>query len=506
MRSPPAAASVPLVLAALLAQACAAPARTFRCPEHGGAPWRELTSDHFVLRTDLGAPEAAALVARLERLRAGVAATLGAPSLGTPAPEDEARVEVIAFRTDQEYRPFAPDGAEGYYLRYAGGPPRIVLSGAIDRRQRALLAHELTHHYLAGALRRQPRWFAEGLAVYMESLGDDPGVRALHVGAPPADRLARARASPVPVRELLAWDGGPGARPALDDYAASWLLVHWLAHRRPEAFGELERRLAEGEAPARAWTAALPDLDPAVPGALERLDRTLAEYARGPLEARRREAEVPVAVGYFERAVAPVEVHALRLALWQLGPRKGRAALEDEVREALVEDPAHPIALQYLAAMDKLDPARLARRSVAAHPEDPRAWTFLASALDGEEQAGAREAALRRAADLAPSNPAALHNLAQELLARGRSGEGLPFARRAAQIAPWSAPVLAGYAAVLSDLGRCGEAIPLQQRALDALPEREPADARRELLRGLDRYALQCQLARRLEPAAAARP
>lgn len=495
------AAPLTLALIALLAQGCAAPARTFRCPVDGGAPWRELTSDHFVLRTDLREPEAAALVARLERLRAAVAA-----ALGTAPADDELRVEVIAFRTEEEYRPFAPDGAEGYYLRHAGGPPRVVLSGALDRRQRALLAHELTHHYLAGALRRQPRWLAEGLAVYAESLADDPGGQALRVGAPPPERLARARASPVPVRELLAWDGTPGDRPALDAYAASWLLVHWLAHRRPEAFGALRHRLAEGEAPAQAWSAALPELDPARPGALEALDRTLAAYARGTPEARIAQAEVPIAVGYFERPVAPAEVHALRLALWQHGPRKGRAALDGEVREALREDPAHPIALQFLAAIDRLDAAALARRSVTAHPADPRAWTFLASALDGEAHAAAREAAYRRAAELAPANPAALSNLAQELLERGRSGEGLPFARRAAQLAPWSAPVLAGYAAVLSDLGRCWEALPIQQRALDALPEREVAAARRQLLRGLDRYAVQCRLARRTDDPVPAGP
>lgn len=56
MRSAPAAALLPLALAALVAQACAAPTRTFPCPAHGGAAWRELTSDHFVLRTDLPAP------------------------------------------------------------------------------------------------------------------------------------------------------------------------------------------------------------------------------------------------------------------------------------------------------------------------------------------------------------------------------------------------------------------------------------------------------------------
>ncbi|WP_248357204.1 hypothetical protein [Anaeromyxobacter oryzae] len=484
MRSPPLACAV---LAALLA-ACAAPS-AFRCPAQGGPPWRELSTDHLVLRTDLPAREASALAGRLERMRVAVGAALfeGAP----PAP---GQVEVIAFRTAEEYRPFAPEGAAGYYLRYAGGPPRIVLSGALQPWQRALLAHELTHHFLASVFHRQPRWLAEGLAVYMESLGDDaPGSAAVTVGAPPPARLDRARTRPVPVRELLAWDGGPGLRPALDYYAASWVLVHWLAHRRPAAFAELQRRLAAGAEPAAAWRAALPEHDPDVPGALEALDDVLAEYVRAPIETQRRMVEVPIAVGYFERPVPPAEIHAIRLVLWQHGPDKGRAALEREVAEALGEDAAHPIALQFRAALDGTDPAPLARAAVAAHPDDPRAWTFLATALPSPDDAAAREAAYRRAAELAPRNAAAVHNLAAELLAQGRSGEALPHARRAVKLAPWSPPVLAAYAAVLSDLGQCAAALAAQRRAMEALPERASAESRAELAAGLGAYKAQCR-------------
>jgi tetratricopeptide (TPR) repeat protein len=484
MRPPPSACAV---LLALASAACAAPAASFRCPARGGVPWRELATDHFVVRTDLPARDAAAIVGRLERLRAAVGA-----ALFEGAPEAPGRIEVIAFRTAAEYAPFAPAGAAGYYLRDAGGPPRIVLAAGIAAWQRALLAHELTHHFLASVFHRQPRWLAEGLAVYMESLGEDAGTGAVEVGAPPPARLDRARTRPVPVRELLAWDGRPGARPDLDAYAGSWLLVHYLAHRRADAFADLQRRLAAGEDPGAAWRAALPDLDPGRAGALEALDEALAEYVRAPVEAHRRAVEVPVAVGYFERPVPTPEVHAIRLALWAHGPDKGRAALEAEVREALSEDPAHPIALQVRAALDGTDAAPLARASVAAHPDDARAWTFLGVALDGGAEAAEREAAYRRAAELAPSNPVALHNLASDLVAQGRSGEALPFARRAASLAPWSPPVLAGYAAALSDLGQCRDAIDVQRRALEALAERADKESREALARGLSGYERQC--------------
>lgn len=483
------AAATCAVLLTLLAAGCATPGLAFRCPARGGPAWHELSSEHFVLRTDLPRDRAAALVGRLERVRAAVAA-----ALFDEAPAVPGRVEVIAFRSAREYQAFAPEGATAYYLRYAGGPPRIVLSGEIGAAQRGLLAHELTHHFLSGVFRRQPRWFAEGLAVYLESLGEDRPGRPFRVGAPPPGRLERARAGKVRVRALLDWDGSAAGPDALDRYAASWLLVHWLIHRAPAAFDELQRRLADGASPEEAWRAALPayDLDAGGP---EALDGVLAAHARGPLEGDRRELPVPAVVGLHEQAVPAAEVHAIRLALWSHGPPRPRAALEGEVREALEESPDHPVALQVLAGLRGGDPLPLARRAAAAHPDDPRAWTFLAGALRGPAAAAEREGAYRRAAALAPENPAALHNLAQELLGAGRSGEALPIARRAAQLAPWSPPLLAGYAAVLSDLGRCDEALAAQQRALDALPERAGADARRELQAGLERYAAQCRAA-----------
>ncbi|HSD20001.1 MAG TPA: hypothetical protein VLC54_08185 [Anaeromyxobacter sp.] len=482
--------SAPVLLTSLvLLGACAGGARPFRCPDHGGAEWRALASDHFVLRTDLGGAEAATLLGRFERMRAAVAAALPATQ---PAP---GRVEVIAFRSTAEYAPFAADGAEGYYLRSEGGPPRIVLAGALRPDQRALLAHEIAHHFLAGAFQRQPRWFAEGLAVSMESLGADVPGSALVLGAPPEARLERARRSPVPARALLAWDGSAGGRDVLDWYAASWLLVDYLSSVRAEAFADLQRRLAGGESPEHAWRAAFPEHDPARPGALAALDAALAAHARGRLGTDVRTIAVPAAIGYFEERIPAAEVHAIRLALWQHGPEKPERALRAEIEETLAEDRAHPIALQYRAALWGEDPVRLARAAVEGHPLDPRAWTFLASSLDGPDGAAEREDAFRRAAELAPGNAAALHNLASELLAQGRSGEALPVARRAVHLAPWSPPVLAGFAAVLSDLGQCAAALPVQQRAIEALPERVPEQARRAFEGRLDAYARQCRVA-----------
>jgi len=91
-------------------------------------------------------------------------------------------------------------------------------------------------------------------------------------------------------------------------------------------------------------------------------------------------------------------VHAIRLLLWAGGTaREGdEGARRAELDEGLLEDPAHPVLLRLLAREEGRDPLPLARRAVEGHPEDPRAWSFLAESLPSGELEG-REAALRRA-------------------------------------------------------------------------------------------------------------
>jgi Flp pilus assembly protein TadD len=403
---------------------------------------------------------------------------------------------VVAFRTEAAYRAFAPPGVDAYYLRSAGGPPRIVVSGRLDSRQRAMLAHELTHHYLSLVFVRQPRWFSEGLATLMEPVGDETSGGLMTVGQAPPTRVSRLRnaLSRVPTRDLLTWEGGSTSQhSALDYYAASWLLVHYLAFRTPERFTDLQRRLVRGESPDAAWRGAFPEWSPSQPRALEGLDLALEAYLAGEAQTRMRQVAEAWQGRPQARAIPPPEVHAIRLGLWSLGPEKGRGALRAEVDEALAEDPDHPLALQHLATLTGAPPLPLARRAVASHPDDPRAWTFLAGALKGEPFDVERIAAYRKAADLAPGNAAALHNLAVELLVQGQSGQALPVAREAVRLAPWSPPLLDGYAAVLIDLGQCGPAIEMQERALEVFPERSSELARQSLKDRLEAYRVRCK-------------
>jgi tetratricopeptide (TPR) repeat protein len=477
-----------LGLVALVGCATGAP---FICPARGGPPWRDVASEHFVLRTDLDLEDARQLLVALERLRTAVIS-----ALFDELPASQTGVEVVAFRSEAAYRAFAPPRVDAYYLRSAGGPPRIVLAGRLDRRQKAMLAHEMTHHYLSSIFLRQPRWFSEGLATLMESVGDQGDGPLLTVGtAPPARSIRLNReTSKVPTRELLVWDGSAtAAHPALDYYSASWLLAHYLSFRQPERFVDLQRRLVQGESPEAAWRGAFPDWDPARPRALEALDLVLEAYLGGEAQTRFRQVRETWRGEPLVRFIPPAEVHAMRLALWNQGPDKGVTALRMEVTEALEEDADHPLALQFKATLTGEPALPLARRAVASHADDPRAWTFLAGALKGEPHNAERLVAYQTAARLADGNAAALFNYSTELLAQGRSGEALPVAREAARLAPWSPPVLDGYAAVLVDLGACAQALDVQRRALEVLSERAPEPARQALRDRLQQILAQCR-------------
>ncbi len=464
----------------------------FVCPARGGPVWHDVGSDHFVLRTDLDLEEANRLLARLERVRTAVIS-----ALFDEVPASRGAVEVVAFRSEAEYREFAPRGVDAYYLRSAGGPPRIVLSGRLDGRQRAMLAHELTHHYLSSVFVRQPRWFSEGMATLMESVGDQIDGQVMTVGRAPAARLVRLRnpENRATVRALLAWEGGSTPEySALDFYGASWLLVHFLAYRTPEHFADLQRRLVRGESPAEAWRGAFPEWDPARPRALEGLDLALEAYLGAEAQMRYRRVRETWTGEPEVRTIPPAEVHAIRLVLWNQGPDKGAGALRAEVDEALAEDPDHPIALQFLASLTGQPALPLARRAVRSHQDDPRAWTFLALSLKGDEHDAERLTAYRTAATLAEGNAAALHNLAIELLAQGQSGQALPVEREAVRLAPWSPPLLDGYAAILLDLGKCADAVVVQQRALEVLSEQASEAARQALKERLQEIRAHCRL------------
>lgn len=457
----------------------------FVCSRHGGLRWRELGTEHFVLRTNLDSDRARALALELEQLRDAVA-----HGLLESSPPAGARVQVVISSLPRQFLRFSPAGAAGLFTESIWGEPTIVLPGELAKAQRTVIAHELAHMLTATDGARQPLWFREGVACYVETVrfhGPEANVRLGDVAHQRALAINLLRGS---MRGVLTERG----RLTVGQYGLAWLLVHFLMNERSEGLGALEERFARGEDPQAAWRAVFPEWDSEAPDGPGRLEDALFQYSLGGARAQvfphPRLVSIPPPA---ERLMSSAEVHDMRLAL--PSPNQGRgvpgAELLAEAREALEEDSGSPTAVALLSAEPGADRRALADRATRGRPRDARNWVLLASALPADEPA-AREAALRRALAADPESPVALHALARFLVDQRRASEALAPARRAVAIAPWSPSALDGAAAVLDALGDCKGALALEERALDNLHEGGSEEARTRFAERRDRLRAAC--------------
>ncbi len=372
------------------------------------------------------------------------------------------------------------------------GESVAVVGPAGQRDDLRIVLHEVAHQLAASAFARQPRWFAEGLATYLETIAVEG--EAAWVGRVNDLRAGEAAAIRVSSAELFAWRGGAG-QPGF--YGRAWLLVHYLVNHRPGAFTRLQKRLARAEDPLAAFAAELSEYDPRDPRALARLDSDLDAHLRGGEYAAVRLPFERPALTFAERALGAAEVHAIRLALPSAHPGARPEDRAAEIDEALREDPGHPVALMR-RGQGLLQPERmaLALEATRTHAASWQAWAFLASAVSSTEHCG-REAALRRAMSLAPENAPLLNDLAWSLVEGGRAAEALPIAEMAGRLEPWRASVLDTYAAAAAATGRCEEAVRAEERAVDLMPEEASAGERAALEDRLERYRSGCRGARR---------
>ncbi|WP_041453690.1 DUF1570 domain-containing protein [Anaeromyxobacter dehalogenans] len=491
MRQPPrpATAWAPVLAIGVAALSGCAGVGQFRCPEQGGPDWHELRTEHVVLQTDLPSWKAKELAGELERTF--VVVRTGLFRNPPPAP---GLLRVVAFASESEFERFAPMGAGAYYHRPPFFAPVVVMPGTLGDAQRTVIAHELTHHLTAQLFARQPPWFREGLASFMESMGTE-GSPSLG-GAPEhwswvASAYHGRSIRAADVLTASAFGDGSGMAVA---YAESWALVHFLVNREPERFGALQVRFARGQDPAAAWREVFPEWDPTAADGARALDEALDRYLNHHGTYASRPVRLPPAPRVTDRPMTAAEAHAARLSLLWFEPRVRYDApwLRAEVEHALTHDPGHVDALAlHAAAAGPEEALRLMERATAAHPEDARAWLVLAALLPpGQEER--RLEALQRAVAADDASAAALRVSAQFLLGAGRSGEALPLARRAVAMEPWNIGALVTLSSVLEDLGQCPEALALQRRAVDVFPDGGDAAAWASLVQRRTRLESAC--------------
>jgi Protein of unknown function (DUF1570) len=348
-------------LALLLAlAACRGPAVP-AVPSQGGPAWIELASEHFTVWTDASRGRATELVRQMEHLRQVV---LGVGFAGTSL-DDNALV--IALRNGDEVGAYVPQQFVAFAF-YGGAlkQPGIVLPA--DEETSHVITHELVHVISFNVIKNQPRWFAEGLAGFFETVNLDPDSAKGDVGAPNKNVVARLRITPpTPVAKMFACD----AYACMDDmfYATAWAMFSYLANTRPRDLIAYARRIDEGA--ANAWAESFSDLKP------EELDHQIRKWlAYGKHTVWRFDVALkqqPIK----ERTLRDADVYAARALLRERFRSVGDPQPQ-ELAHSLAADPTHLIANLVKAEYEKTIDLGRAKAVAAAHPDDWRAWWLVA--------------------------------------------------------------------------------------------------------------------------------
>jgi hypothetical protein len=359
----------PIALATLVACGPAIPP----LPSQGGPAWHEFTTEHFTLWTDTSATRARELMREMEDLRHVV---IGIAFHGG----GEGRVLVIALRDDAEVRAFLPgdfkaiasDGTTAVYQ------PMIMIPADSYSE---VVAHELTHTISQTVIPKQPRWFAEGLAKYFETIKIDRGRGTVDLGRAPTYRgepMVMSRLMSlgelVACKELTCADA--------HFYAAAWALFTYLMNEKRAEVTSYIQLLA---------TANLDELEADVKRWLVSGRHTVLHY----------NVKLPT-YAVTERELGDADVRAAR-ALLRLEFQGNLELAKLEADAALAIDPTHVVASLVRYRADKSITADAARALVKAHPDDWRAHMLLAWIVRTGEEAAA---AYKRGCELAAQNPA----------------------------------------------------------------------------------------------------
>ena len=460
-------AGLALALLALSASGCVT-SGTLVCPSDGGAPWREVVSTHFRLRTDVEPRGARRALEEFEgALSAFETEVFKRP---VPAPAGE-RVDLVLFARDEDFAAVAPPGATGWYLPRGHGevgePPAIALRGGDLDVVRRRFQHELVHRFLGARMRWAPPWLEEGLADYYSTLRVDG--EALVVGELPMSRVFitelmghvalggrlvenRVPISEVPhLQELLFAPHQEFHRPDREvaNYAGAWALVHLLLSS-PDRAARLQALiddLAADVAPVQAWRRRFGDVP------LQALDEVYWRYLnRVEMQARLQplSPRAPPVIG-APRPLSDAEVHLLWARLRPWSSREQIVEAGADLKAALAHGPATAEARYWMSLYHRKwrrfeEAERELRAALAERRSEPRYLHALAvllherksgsaAAPDGE-RAAEQLASVVSLLERLPASPEALSFVARCHAERGELEAAAAVARRAVQLGP----------------------------------------------------------------------
>jgi hypothetical protein len=378
-------------------------------PGNGGPAWIELRSPHFTVWTDGDPERVQELMRAMERMREIVVRN------ALPGAPDRGRNLAIVMRDGDELSSFSSTGQPRAFTISARFPlwqTMIVLAlprhRSADNRYNVTVAHELTHAISFGVVHHQPRWFAEGMATYFETVGLDPTLATAELGVSPTGRLVSV-AHLLPISTLFAWTAR--AKDERREYTTAWALFWFLINQHSAEllhYRELLDRAGDDievppERATRIWLEAFPSLP------LDEVDGKLKHWL---LNGMHREDVFKLAASDWEpvqRTMGDAEVHALRALLHKAGGKQD-AQVRDSVTAALAVDPTNVLARLLALALDHKEIAADEARAIAReHDGDWRAWMLIAMAVQKANGSTSEiKAAHARACALAGANPALL--------------------------------------------------------------------------------------------------
>jgi tetratricopeptide (TPR) repeat protein len=478
----------PLLFLLLLTAAGCAHTRS-ECERHGGTTWREITTEHFRLLTQLPSREAHQYALALEQTRAGLlTAWRGRLDSG-------GRLDTIVVRDVAALGEFYPENLVGRFARTNEAGTFAVMHGEAFEEYSQLgsvtLAHELAHHLSHRAAGRQPRWFAEGLATYLETVQPQPDGTVL-IGRPPGARLRNVRErGALSMDALWKWEDGASQGYMERQYASAWLYVHFMLNRHAARFEAFQQGLARKEEPRSLWTRVFGDLE------VEALRRAAEAYAKAdeyPAFIEKMEGARP---SFKERLLSDAEVHLARarIALSD-GPRSLKRA-RTEVRMAATLDPSNVEARLLRAQLTEAPAERLAlARALATDaPERFEGWLAVAEALTDVKGEGEQErlAALQRAVRLSPDHARAQGLLGWELVRRRQAEEAVAAFTASLMQEPGGTWALAGLAEAHIQQRQCDAGIEASRRAVESLTDEASAAQRQDLQGRVIDYEARCK-------------
>ncbi|MFY1826942.1 hypothetical protein ACN47A_13565 [Myxococcus fulvus] len=438
-------------------------------PREDDAVWTEVRSRHFRVLTNLEPQSATRAALELETLRGAVSRLWGGDE------DIPGSMDVVLLRDAAELEALVPGSPGGFSAMSAEGALLVIAQEDSEQGARTR-ARALGYELSRRVLQSRPRWLAEGLARYLETVHVERDTREAVLGREDAPSLLLVREKGWLDIDAL-WEQEHALRPSPEEQqwrdASAWLWVHFLAQEQPARFGKWLALLAQGEGSRDTWETTFGDLGALRKGVRQHASRERYVPRASPLPAITEDVTV--------HSLGSADVHVLRARVLMHAPeRDARKEALAEVQQALGEAPTHVDAATLAARLSEGLPEHLQRAHalVRDHPEDARAWMLLAELLDPSLEPGAQADARRRAASLVRDDVSTIVRVADSYNATNQLEEGLPTARRALRLDPRSPAALTSLAVLSSRFSGCPEAKRLQLLVRDQLDGSTTADFR----------------------------